>query len=109
MLTSLKNEQGFRSTAIPGWLTQADVLQVIGSSISPRSDTFRIRSYGEALDPAGNPIAKAYCEAVVQRTPDYIDPTNNPTVRGPALTPLNRLYGRQFKIVSFRWLTAQEI
>lgn len=109
MLTSLKNEQGFRSTAIPGWLTQADVLQVIGSSISPRSDTFRIRSYGEALDTAGNAIAKAYCEAVVQRTPDYIDPTNNPTVRGPALTPLNRLYGRQFKIVSFRWLTAQEI
>lgn len=109
MFTSLKNEQGFRSTAIPGWLTQADVLQVIGSSISPRSDTFRIRSYGEALDPAGNPIAKAYCEAVVQRTPDYVDPTNNPTVRGTALTPLNRLYGRQFKIVSFRWLTAQEI
>ncbi len=109
MFTSMKNEQGFRSTAIPGWLTQADVLQVIGSSISPRSDTFRIRSYGEALDPAGNPIAKAYCEAVVQRTPDYVDPTNNPTVRGAALTPLNRFYGRQFKIVSFRWLTAQEI
>jgi hypothetical protein len=109
MLNSLKNEQGFRSTAIPSWLTQADVLQVIGSSISPRSDTFRIRSYGEALDTAGISIAKAYCEAVVQRVPEYVDPTNNPTIRGTALTPLNRFYGRQFKIVSFRWLTAQEI
>lgn len=110
MLSStMRNEQGFRSTAIPGWLTQADVLQVIGSSIAPRSDTFRIRAYGEALDTAGNSIAKAYCEAVVQRTPEYVDPTNNPTVSGTALTPLNRLYGRQYKIVSFRWLTAQEI
>jgi hypothetical protein len=43
-------EQGFRSTGIPGWLTQADVLQVIGPVIGARSDTFRIRSYGEALD-----------------------------------------------------------
>lgn len=103
------NEQGYRSTAIPGWLTQADVLQVIGSSISPRSDTFRIRAYGEALDPNGVPIAKAYCEAVVQRTPFYIDPSNDPSARGTQLTALNRTYGRQFKIVSFRWLTAQEI
>jgi hypothetical protein len=109
MLNSLKTEQGFRSTAIPSWLTQADVLQVIGSSITPRSDTFRIRSYGEALDSAGNSIAKAYCECIVQRTPQYVDPTNVPTLRGTALSPLNRYYGRQFKIVSFRWLNAQEI
>ncbi len=109
MLSSLKNEQGFRSTAIPSWLTQADVLQVIGSSITPRSDTFRIRSFGEALDAAGNSIAKAYCECIVQRTPQFVDPVNAATVRGAALSPLNRFYGRQFKIVSFRWLNAQEI
>ncbi|MFM2171174.1 MAG: hypothetical protein RI957_1403 [Verrucomicrobiota bacterium] len=105
----LRNEQGFRSTAIPGWLTQADVLQVIGSSIAPRSDTFRIRSYGEALDANGAPIAKAYCEAIVQRTPLYVDPANDPSLRGTQLSTINRIYGRQFKIVSFRWLTAQEI
>lgn len=107
--STFKNEQGYRSTAIPGWLTQADVLQVIGSSIAPRSDTFRIRAYGEALDPNGVAIAKAYCEAIVQRTPLYVDPSNDPSARGTQLTPLNRTYGRQFKIVSFRWLTAQEI
>ncbi|OYU99004.1 MAG: hypothetical protein CFE26_26550, partial [Verrucomicrobiales bacterium VVV1] len=109
MLNSAKNEQGYRSTGIPGWLTQADVLQVIGPSISNRSDTFRIRSYGEALDDTGKPIAKAYCEAIVQRTPDYVDPTNEPTARGAALTPSNKTYGRKFTIVSFRWLSPQEI
>jgi hypothetical protein len=85
------------------------VLQVIGSSIAPRSDTFRIRSYGEALDANGAPIAKAYCEAIVQRTPLYVDPANDPSLRGTQLSTINRIYGRQFKIVSFRWLTAQEI
>lgn len=105
----LRNEQGFRSTAIPGWLTQADVLQVIGSAISPRSDTFRIRAYGEALDPNGVAIAKAYCESTVQRVAEYLDPSNAPTLRGTQLSTINRIYGRQFKIVSFRWLTAQEI
>lgn len=104
-----KQEQGYRSTGIPGWLTQADVLQVIGPSLTTRSDTFSIRSYGEALDPAGNTIARAYCEAVVQRIPNYVDPANPSTDRGVALTPLNKLFGRRFQIVSFRWLTNAEI
>lgn len=109
MLSSAKNEQGYRSTGIPGWLTQADVLQVIGPSISNRSDTFRIRSYGEALDDTGKSIAKAYCEAIVQRMPEYVDPANEPTARGAELTPSNKTYGRKFTIVSFRWLSPQEI
>lgn len=109
MLSTAKNEQGYRSTGIPSWLTQADVLQVIGPSISNRSDTFRIRSYGEALDDEGKPIAKAYCEAIVQRMPDYVDPTNEPSARGAALTSSNKTYGRKFTIVSFRWLSPQEI
>lgn len=102
-------EQGFRSTGIPGWLTQADVLQVIGPSITARSDTFRIRAYGEALDASGKITAKVWCEAIVQRTPSYVDPTNDPTVRGADLTNLNKTYGRKYQIVSFRWLSPQEI
>lgn len=102
-------EQGYRSTGIPGWLTQADVLQVIGNSLTTRSDTFRIRSYGESLDPTGKPVAKAWCEAVVQRFPEYIDPANAPSVRGAALSTLNQTYGRKFHIISFRWLSPQEI
>jgi Tfp pilus assembly protein PilX len=104
-----KREQGYRSTGIPGWLTQADILQVIGSAISARSDTFRIRTCGEAVDADGKVIARAYCEAIVQRIPDYIDPSDEPTERGTQLNALNTTYGRQFKVVSFRWLSNREI
>ena len=109
---ALTPEQGFRSTGIPGWVTQADVLQVIGSSITARSDTFRIRAFGEALDASGKSVAKAYCEAVIQRMPAYVDPSNPPTARdagGTTLSNINKIYGRQYQIVSFRWLSPQEI
>ncbi len=109
MLSTSKNEQGYRSTGIPGWLTQADVLQVIGPSITNRSDTFRIRAYGESLDSSGNTLAKAYCEAIVQRIPNYVDPADSASERGAELTDLNKIHGRQFTIVSFRWLSPQEI
>ena len=112
MLTDSKliPEQGYRSTGIPGWITQADVLQVIGPSIAVRSDTFRIRAYGETLSADGKTVlAKAWCEAVVQRLPLYVDPANAATQRATDLTALNKLFGRKFQIVSFRWLSANEI
>lgn len=111
MLTDAKYrpEQGFRSTGIPGWLTQADVLQVIGPVISARSDTFRIRSYGEALDAAGNTVARAWCEAIVQRTPEFVDATNSPETRPANLNTTNAKFGRRFAVVSFRWLHPDEI
>ncbi len=109
LLNTAKNEQGYRSTGIPGWLTQADVLQVIGPSLSVRSDTFRVRGYGESLDKSGNTVAKAYCEAIVQRMPDYVDTANAASERGNSLSNLNKTYGRKFAFVSFRWLSDQEI
>ncbi len=110
LLNSQKTEQGYRSTGIPGWLTQADVLQVIGPALTTRSDTFRIRTYGEALSPDGKTVlAKAWCEAIVQRVPEYLDPANLTTARGTELNALNRTYGRRFNIVSFRWLSQNEI
>lgn len=112
MLTTprYKTEQGFRSTGIPGWLTQADVLQIIGPVISARSDTFRIRAYGECLDPStGNPIARAWCEAVVQRMPEYVDGTDPMTDRASELSAVNAKFGRRFQTVSFKWLSPDEI
>lgn len=104
-----REEQGNRSTGIPGWLTQADILQVIGPSISVRSDTFRIRAYGESVHPnTGNVRARAWCEAIVQRTPKYVD-TNNPPEQITSLSATNKTYGRQFIITTFRWLSANEI
>ena len=113
--STLIPEQGFRSTGIPGWITQADVLQAIGPSLSARSDTFRIRTYGEALSPDGQTVlAKAYCEAIVQRTPHYLNPSNAPTERNASLTdnkllPVNKTFGRRYQIVSLRWLSSNEI
>jgi hypothetical protein len=110
MISNLKKEQGYRSTGIPGWLTQADVLQVIGPVLTTRSDTFRIRAYGEALSKDGKTVlAKAWCEAIVQRVPEYLDPANAISDRVTDLTPLNKTYGRRFNIVSFHWLSQAEI
>jgi hypothetical protein len=91
------------------------VLQAIGPSIAARSDTFRIRAYGEALGPDGKTvIAKAWCEAIVQRVPGYVDPSNPPSARmastsDSALTTTNQKFGRKFEITSFRWLAQNEI
>lgn len=86
-----------------------------------RDDTFRIRAYGESLDAFGNVIARAWCEAVVQRMPEYCDTSNDATVTArdmsasgvftdnAALTSTNRLFGRRFVIESFRWLSGSEI
>ncbi|BDS07119.1 hypothetical protein NT6N_21590 [Oceaniferula spumae] len=105
-----RDEQGNRSTGIPGWLTQADILQTIGQAVAVRSDTFRIRAYGEAVDSnTGEVRARAWCEAIVQRTPNYIDPTNPPEHDSETLLPLNTKYGRQFIITTFRWLSQNEI
>lgn len=91
----------------PGYLTQADILQVIGSTISARSDTFLIRSYGDAKDASGRVTAKAWCEAVVQRMPEPIaaDETGlNPNPDEP-----DGRFGRKFRVKSFRWLSENEV
>ena len=39
-----------------------------------RSDTFKIRAYGEIKNSiTGNIESKAWCEMVIQRVPEYID------------------------------------
>lgn len=93
---------------IPGYLTQADVLQSIAPVLSARSDTFTIRGYGEARDAAGRLMANAWCEAVVQRTPEFVDPTDSSHTQISALKPVNQLFGRRFEIVSFRFLGRHE-
>ncbi len=103
-----------RLTGLPGWLSQADILQALGPVISARSDTFCIRVYGEVRDPLDSspttaPIARAWCEATVQRCPDYVDSTNLPSDTPGNLSAANRNYGRRFRVVSLRWLTPNDI
>ena len=102
--------QGSRATGIPGYITQADLLTPLGPFIQPRSDTFTIRAYGNSTDAAGNIIASAWCEVIVQRVPDYIDPDDSPDVPAASLSSTaNRDFGRKFHIISFRWLNASEV
>lgn len=99
------------------FLTQADIMTALAPVLFPRSDTFVIRAYGEALNPITStstvPVVegRAWCEAIVQRVPEYFDAKNDPAETAPdALTSdLNQLHGRRFKVVSFRWLTRSDI
>ena len=94
----------------PGYLTQADLLSVMGNAVTVRSDTFVIRSYGDARDSSGNVTATAWCEAVVQRMPEYVDSADLAEVRPVDLkSAMNRTFGRRFEIISFRWLSPNEV
>lgn len=90
-------------------VTQADILQHIGSVLVARGDTFVVRAYGEAKDASGKVIGTAWCEAVVQRTPVPV----NPDPASDNLNPLIRSnqidWGRRYEIESFRWLDNSEI
>jgi hypothetical protein len=108
-LSNAKALEGDSAQGAPGFLMQQDLLSVLGNAATVRSDTFVIRSYGESLDATGNNVlAVAYCEAVVQRMPEYVDPTDAAAV-SPATTKSNLAFGRRFNIVSFRWLSKEEI
>ncbi|MEO5712849.1 MAG: hypothetical protein ABIT37_05115 [Luteolibacter sp.] len=94
---------------IPGYLTQADVLQSIAPVMAARSDTFTIRAYGEAKDASGKVTATSWCEAVVQRMPEFLDKANPSYATMAELNPVNLKFGRTFSIVSFRYLSNQEV
>lgn len=102
----------------PQFVTQADVLSAIGAGLSARSDTFTIRTYGESVNPVTeNIIGRAWCEAVVQRLPEYVKDTSPSSAAGdPAITAPaslqntdNQKFGRRYKIISFRWLSLNDI
>jgi hypothetical protein len=115
--------EGSRLAGIPGYIIQSDLLRPIANTLSVRDDTFRIRAYGEALDASGKVVlARAWCEAVVQRLPEYQDSASNSAEvparlldangvfsDNSALSPSNVLFGRKFRIESFRWLNPAEV
>jgi hypothetical protein len=96
---------------IAGWLSQADLVQALAPLMTARSDTFRIRTYGEARNPVTQEVVgRAWCEAIVQRLPDYLDaPGNDARDIRSELTPTNRQFGRKFIVTGFRWLGSDEI
>lgn len=112
---------GSRFTGAPGYVVQSDLLRPLGNALTVRDDTLVIRAYGESVDSAGKVMSRAWCEATVQRTPHYVDPSNapeepmtmldssgNPSLN-TAISDTNRRLGRRLQIISFRWLNADEI
>ncbi|MFD0893932.1 hypothetical protein KBB96_10955 [Luteolibacter ambystomatis] len=118
------------ATGAPQYLMQADILSQIGAKITARSDTFTIRTQGQAVDTEGNVAASAWCEAIVQRTPEWTVPTTEKPYKpatsypsasnngNPLLTrwqpntnlpAADQKFGRVFQIVSFRWLKQSEV
>ncbi len=105
----------YTAAGLPGFITQADLLQAIGPLLTTRSDTFRIRAYGEVRNPRTGKIeSRAWCEAIVQRMPDPLG--DNPTAddmiwpeRPGAVANKANTAGRRFEIVAFRWLAPEEV
>lgn len=114
----------------PGYVMQADILSALGSNLRARSDTFVIRAYGESRDASGKVLARAWCEATVQRTPQWATPTSiEPTITDPSYSGSNpagdllvrpwranpafpaesQKFGRSYKMVGFRWLNPSEV
>ncbi len=62
--------------------------------LAVRSDTFRVRAYGDAVNPTDSAKVEsvAWCEAILQRVKD--DPTSP---------------GGRFVVIYFRWLSADDI
>jgi hypothetical protein len=72
-----------------------------------RSDTFRIRTYGEVLDPVtGESEGKAWLEAIVQRTPvPVVARSGSPDEPETVSSDL----GRRYRIVKVNWLDEDQI
>ena len=91
------------------WLTSGDVMGLLAPVLFARSDTFVVRAYGDAFSAGGNRQSRAWCEARVQRFPDYVDPSQPPETAAGSLNPTNQNFGRRFRVVSFRWLAPGDI
>ncbi len=83
----------------PGFLTQADIVTAIGPMLAPRSDTFKIRTRAQSYSSTGEIAASAALEAIVQRTPQPVDPAAD----------ILSSTDRKFSLLSIRWLSDDEI
>jgi hypothetical protein len=118
-----------KAWGMPGFLTQGDLLEPLAPTLTTRGDTFVIRAYGESGDDSGIK-ARAWVEATAVRTPRYLEHrdsgatgTNGNAPLDAALqidfssgqitegnlSDINRRFGREFKVKSFRWLHPEEI
>ncbi|MCB1229848.1 MAG: hypothetical protein KDN19_06260 [Verrucomicrobiae bacterium] len=120
-------EASTQGTGFPGYLLQGDVLQALGPVLTARSDTFRIRAYGDKTATSRQDpnleitTARAWCEAIVQRVPEPVEKLSDDSTEEEDLiqrpedvethyrSAEKPYFGRRFQIVSFRWLEKDEL
>ncbi len=108
--TALGQNSDDASAGSPSYILQADLLSPLAPSLAVRSDTFVIRTYGDVQNPVtGEITARAWCEAIVQRFPDYVDPANQAETPLSAITTTNQNLGRRYQTIHFRWLNPDDI
>jgi hypothetical protein len=112
--TGVRNAEvmsGNSAEGAPSMLTQGDLMMALAPVATVRGDTFKIRSYGEATAANGTTVlARAWCETIVQRVPDFVDSTELAETPVDSLaSAANRNFGRRFNVVSFRWLNESEL
>ncbi|MDR0693041.1 MAG: hypothetical protein LBF49_00500 [Puniceicoccales bacterium] len=101
---------GFLEENLPNVVNQADILQTTSHFLCTRGDTFLVRAVGNHVDSRGKVIEQAYCEAIVQRVPDYVNKNENaPDDAEENLSRINKKFGRRYKIILFRWLDSGDI
>lgn len=100
---------GHSSYGLPGWTRQADILRPLAPVLSARDDTFTIRAYGESVGADGTVKARAWCEATVRRTKNFVDTNEKADITGEPQIAANKTFGRRFEIISFRWLNQNEV
>ena len=85
------------------------MLRPIAPVLTARDDTFTIRAYGDARDSNGTILARAWCEATVQRSRDFVDSADQAGSVEPPTSAVNQTFGRKYVIKSFRWLNTDEV
>jgi len=110
---SIRTDPADPLTALPyssSYLTQQDILTAIAPYLTVRSDTFMIRAYGDAVNPFDETevVARAYCEAIVQRVHEKHTSESSPDPMTATDNTAGAL-GRDYRIIAFRWLTGDEI
>jgi hypothetical protein len=92
-------------------ILQGNILQAIGSFIAPRSDTFRIRAYGDVINPLTNTVtSRIWAEAVYQRIAEPVYPAAVAPADSQFWVPQEmERFGRRFQLVSFRWLNEDDV
>lgn len=107
-------EQGLLFSHAPGFVTQADLLTMLGPLLRPRGDTFIIRTYGSAINKLTQEVeAEAWLELHVQRFPtpvvdengNFVPDENEAEDDDAEITKL----GREYRIVDFRWLNEDDV